>query len=216
MTAGRTIMIVGNGPVADGAAAVIDAADMVIRFNDCRSCGAGGVKTDIVAVCNTGRPALAMLGGGAWKTSAAVRQAGAIWCVRSAEKLQALRPDIERHHPDLNDLCDDYTDGFRAFAKATGRSFRVIPGSVHDSVDTGLKPFHARRYVVPSSGLIVIAEVLANVRLRGDRVVLSGFGHAGWAGHPFAAERRYVDALVATARLSRFDDNFLPAIAQGA
>ena len=82
MTSGRTIMIVGNGLVPDAAAAVIDAADLVIRFNDCR--GAIGGKTDIVAVCNTGRPALAMLGGGRWKASAAVRQASAIWCVRAA------------------------------------------------------------------------------------------------------------------------------------
>ncbi|MEK1931987.1 MAG: Urease operon accessory protein, partial [Pararhizobium sp.] len=75
MAVSRTIVIVGNGPVPQGAASVIDAADLVIRFNDCRSCGAGGEKTDIVAVCNTGRPALAMLGGGRWKSNAAVRQA---------------------------------------------------------------------------------------------------------------------------------------------
>ncbi|MCW0000836.1 Urease operon accessory protein [Pararhizobium sp. YC-54] len=214
MTSSRTIMIVGNGPVPDAAVVIIDAADLVIRFNDCR--GAGEGKTDIVAVCNTGRPALAMLGGGRWKTSAAVRQASAIWCVRAAEKFEMLRPEIERRHPDLDDLCDDYTDGFRAFAKATGRSFHVVPPSTHEEVDAGLNRFDPGEYVVPSSGLIVIAEVLAHWRQPGDRVVLAGFGHAGWEWHPFAAERRYVDDLISKGRLFRLDQNILSAFAQGA
>ncbi|WP_426226895.1 Urease operon accessory protein [Pararhizobium sp. DWP3-4] len=205
MTVGRTVMIVGNGPVQEGAAAVIDAADLVIRFNDCRSCGAGGDKTDIVAVCNTGRPALAMLGGGAWKTNAAVRQASSIWCVRDAEKFQTLRQQLAVTHPDLDDLCDDYTDGFRTFAKATGRTFHTVPASTHEGVDAGLKQFDAGAYVVPSSGLIAIAEVLEHWRQPGDRVVLAGFGHAGWQWHPFAAEKDLVEDYVCQGRLERLD-----------
>lgn len=216
MTASRTIMIVGNGPVPDGGAMVIDGADVVIRFNDCRSCGAGGDRTDIVAVCNTGRPALAMLGGGAWKTSAAVRRVRAIWCVRNAGKFERLRPQLAVTHPDLDDLCDDYTDGFLAFAKATGRAFHTVPASTHERVDAGLKQFDMGAYVVPSSGLIVIAEVLAHWQRPGDRVVLAGFGHAGWEWHPFAAERRYVDDLISKGQLSRLDQTNLPAFAQGA
>lgn len=212
----RTIMIVGNGPVPEGSAAVIDAADLVIRFNDCRSCGVGGYKTDIVAVCNTGRPALSMLGGGQWKTNAAVRQAAQIWCVRDAGKFQTLRPQLAAAHPDLDDLCDDYTDGFRAFAKATGRTFHAVPASTHESVDTALKQFDAWDYVVPSSGLIAIAEVLAHWWRPGDRVVLAGFGHTGWEWHPFAAERRYVDDLISKGQLVRLDQNTISAFAQGA
>ncbi len=216
MTVSRTIMIVGNGQVEPGMAAVIDAADLVIRFNDCRSCGAGGQKTDIVAVCNTGRPAMAMLGGGGWKTNAAVRQAREIWCVRSSEVFEALRPKLAISHPDLDDLCDDYSDGFRAFAKATGRTLHLIPTSTHAAVDANLERFDAGEYVVPSSGLIVIAEVLAHWRRPGDRVILAGFGHAGWEWHPFAAERRYVDEMISKGRLSRLDKETLSAFAEGA
>ncbi|CAN7389726.1 Urease operon accessory protein [Pararhizobium sp. LjRoot238] len=216
MTVSRTIMIVGNGPVPEGAAPVIDAADLVIRFNDCRSCGAGGEKTDIVAVCNTGRPALAMLGGGGWKSNAAVRQAREIWCARAAEKFRELRPEIEKRHPHLDDLCDDYTDGFRAFAEATGRAFHTVPASTHENADAELKRFGPGDYVVPSSGLIVVAEVLAHWCGASDRVVIAGFGHAGWEWHPFAAERRYVDDLISKGRLARLDQNYLSAFAQGA
>ncbi|MCZ4091806.1 Urease operon accessory protein [Sinorhizobium psoraleae] len=200
---GRTITIVGNGDVPEGVAPVIDAADLVIRFNDCRSVGKGGSRTDIVAVCNTGRPALSMLGGGRWKTSEAVRQASEIWSVRSGAKFAAMRADLARTHPDLDDLCDDYTTGFEAFARATGRRHRVIPMETHERLDRDLALFEPAPYVVPSSGLVVIADILSDVVHPGDDVVLAGFGHSGWEWHPFAAERRYVDALVAEGRLRR-------------
>ena len=198
-------MIVGNGEVPDGAAAIIDAADLVIRFNDCRTFGRAGEKTDIVAVCNTGRPAVAMLGGGVWKTSPAVRRAAEIWCARAPEKFEALRPRLRLSHPDLDDLCDDYSSGFRTFATATGRASRILPASVHTAVDAELEKLEAGAYVVPSSGLLVIAAVLSEYRRPGDRIVLAGFGHVGWEGHPFAAERRYVEALIAKGHVVRLE-----------
>ncbi|MBZ7922897.1 Urease operon accessory protein [Ensifer adhaerens] len=203
MSRGRTIMIVGNGDVPDGASTVIDAADLVVRFNDCRSVGSGGHRTDIVAVCNTGRPGLAMLGGGRWKTSAPVRQAREFWCVRSGAKFAAMRAGLAETHPDLDDFCDDYTVGFESFSRSTKRGFRVVPAAVHDQVDHHLAGFSPDPYVVPSSGLIVIADILSNIATGDDDVVLAGFGHIGWQWHPFPAERRYVDALAAGGRLRR-------------
>ena len=208
-------MIVGNGEIPANAASVIDAADLVIRFNDCRSVGAGGMRTDIVAVCNTGRPALSMLGGGQWKTHAAVRQAREIWGVREGETFRSLRPLLAQSHPDLDDFCDDYTAGFCAFAAFTGRGFHVVPATTHHSVNAELAVLEAPPYVVPSSGLIVIAEILANRTGPGDRVVLAGFGHMGWPWHPFSTERRYVDRLVSQARVSRLDNRSPTVLAQG-
>ncbi|WP_430439662.1 Urease operon accessory protein [Shinella sp.] len=199
----RRIAIVGNGPVPDGLAGAIDAADLVIRFNDCRSLGRGGVRTDIVAVCNTGRPALAMLGGGHWKASAAARQAREFWCVRASQMFAAMRPALAVSHPDLDDFCDDYTLGFETFAHATGRRIDVIPSAVHHALDAALAVFDPPSYVVPSSGLIVIAHVLDTVAKAGDRVSIAGFGHEGWQWHPFVAERRWVDAQIAADRLER-------------
>ncbi|HXV29347.1 MAG TPA: Urease operon accessory protein [Sinorhizobium sp.] len=198
---GRIIMIVGNGEVPEGAAAVIDAADLVIRFNDCRSVGRGGAKTDIVAVCNTGRPALSMLGGGRWKTSEPVRQAREIWSVRSGARFAAMRPALAVTHPDLDDFCDDYTAGFESFARATGRKHRVIPAETQERLDRDLSRFGPPPYVAPSSGLVVVADILSRFTSAGDEIVLAGFGHSGWEWHPFAAERRYVDALAAEGRL---------------
>lgn len=208
----RSIAIVGNGSIPEGMAGAIDFADLVIRFNDCRSAGHGGRKTDVVAVCNTGRPALGMLGGGRWKASEPVRQAGEFWCVRASETFAAMRAPLAISHPDLDDFCDDYTIGFETFAHATGRRVSVIPAATHQALDAALSAFDPPPYVVPSSGLIVIAYVLDAIAGEGDRVVIAGFGHEGWEWHPFAAERRWVDAQIAAGRLERLDhQNTSPA-----
>jgi hypothetical protein len=201
----RRIVIVGNGDIPEGLAGVIDSADMVIRFNLCRSAGRGGFKTDVIAACNTGRPALDMLAGGCWKASETVRQAQEIWCVRTSEVFAAMRGALAQSHPDLDDFCDDYTIGFETFAEATGRKLGRIPASVHHAVDAALKAYDPTPYVVPSSGLIVIAHVLENVAEQGDRISIAGFGHQGWQWHPFAAERRWVNALIAAGHLDRLD-----------
>jgi hypothetical protein len=211
---GRIIMIVGNGAVPAGADARIDAADVVIRFNDCRSIGAGGMRTDIVAVCNTGRPARAMLDGDGWRTSDGVRQAREIWSVRDSGKFARMRADLAKTHPDLDDFCDDYTAGFERFSQETGRSHRVIPAVVHEQLDRDLAQFAPEPYVVPSSGMIVIADILSGYAARNDDVVLAGFGHEGWEWHPFAAERRFVDALAAEGRLRRLSSSDVLAGAQ--
>ncbi|UDF28414.1 UNVERIFIED_ORG: glycosyltransferase family 29 protein [Roseateles sp. XES5] len=201
----RRIAIVGNGPIRDGLADAIDSADIVVRFNLCRSAGAGGVRTDIIAVCNTGRPALEMLAGGRWKASETVRQASEIWCVRAPETFAALRAPLSLSHPDLDDFCDDYTSGFETFARVTGRRLCIIPAATHRALDVSLAAFDPVPYVVPSSGLITIAHVLDSIAMEGDTVAIAGFGHEGWEWHPFAAERRWVEAAIAAGRLERLD-----------
>ena len=213
MSSQRSMIIVGNGEIAAGAATVIDAADLVIRFNDCRSMGAGGSRTDVVAVCNTGRPARAMLGSAEWRKSPAVAAASEIWSVRDPGKFAALRAPLAISHPELDDFCDDYTDQFTAFCQATGKRHVVIGQSIHEGVDAALADHDPGSYVVPSSGLIVIAEVMA--RHPDDDIAITGFSHTGWEEHPFAAEKRLVDAYVSRGRLRRLADTNLLSASQG-
>lgn len=214
MSGKRKIMIVGNGEIPAVAAAEIDAGDLVIRFNDCRSAKSPDDRTDVVAVCNTGRPAKAMLGSEAWRTHPAVVSASEIWSVRDPRKFAALRAPLAVSHPELDDFCDDYTEEFVRFCAANGKQHIIIDQSVHDSVDDALKAYEPGDYVVPSSGLIVIAEVLR--RYPDDLVAIAGFGHVGWDGHPFAAEKRLVDAYVSSGRLTRIAENPLASSSQGA
>ncbi|WP_179874226.1 Urease operon accessory protein [Rhizobium sp. L43] len=195
-------------------AGIIDAADFVIRFNDCRSYGAGGSRTDAVAVCNTGRPAKAMLGSPEWRAHPGVVSAGEIWSVRDPETFAAMRAPLAVSHPELDDFCDDYTDAFTAFCADTGKTHVVIDKSVHEAVDASLSAFDPQPYVVPSSGMIVIAEVLE--RYAEAEVSLAGFGHAGWEWHPFAAERQLVDSCIAAGRLTRLGGKMLVSSSHGA
>ena len=201
----RRIMIVGNGDIPDGAAAFIDDSDTVIRFNDCRSFGAGGRKTDVVAVCNTGRPAAAMLTSEDWMFARPLRDCTQIWSVRDPQRFAALRAPILAAHPELDDFCDDYTHQFEALCAATGKRHRIIGGHVHDGVDASLAAFSPDAYVVPSSGMIVIADQLATLA-GDDEIWIAGFSHSGWHGHPFAAEARLVDRYVRAGRLQRVED----------
>ncbi len=207
-------MIVGNGEVGEGIAGIIDAADFVIRFNDCRSYGAGGSRTDAVAVCNTGRPAKAMLGSREWRAHPGVVAAGEIWSVRDPEKFAAMRAPLAVSHPELDDFCDDYTAEFSAFCADTGKTHVVIDKSIHDAVDAAISAFSPAPYVVPSSGMIVIAEVLNTYAAA--EATLAGFGHVGWEWHPFSAERQLVDSYIAAGRLKRLGGETLVSSSQGA
>ncbi|WP_209888536.1 Urease operon accessory protein [Rhizobium leguminosarum] len=207
-------MIVGNGDVGEGMAGVIDAADFVIRFNDCRSYGAGGSRADAVAVCNTGRPAKAMLGSKVWRAHAGVVAASEIWSVRDPEKFAAMRAPLAVSHPELDDFCDDYTDEFTAFCADTGKTHVVIGKAVHEAVDASLSAFAPAPFIVPSSGMIVVAEVLNSYA--DAEVTLAGFGHVGWEWHPFAAERQLVDAYIAAGRLKRLSGETLISSSHGA
>lgn len=207
-------MIVGNGDVGDGGAEIIDAADFVIRFNECRSYGAGGTRTDVVAVCNTGRPGKAMIGSESWRIHPGVIEASEIWGVRDSEKFAAMRAPLSVSHPELDDFCDDYTDQFNDFCVEAGKVHRVIGKRIHDAVDQALSAFSPAPYVVPSSGMIVIGEVLD--RFPDDEVTLAGFGHVGWEWHPFAAEKQLVDSYIAAGRLRRLPGKPLVSSSQGA
>ncbi len=187
---GRRIVIVGNGDMPPGAADVIDVCDYVIRFNDCRSLGAGGSRTDVVAVCNTGRPGQTMCEGRAWRESEGVRRASEIWCVRDPSKFREMEPQIRRGWPELEDFCVDYSAGFAGIARECGKSHLMISREVHDRLDAELKALGADGYVCPSSGLIAISHVLDGLNGEAE-VVIAGFGHQGWSGHPLPPKNNW-------------------------
>ncbi|MGO4436610.1 Urease operon accessory protein [Rhizobium sp. RAF56] len=210
----RTIVIVGNGDVAQSAKEAIEAADLVVRFNDCRSTSTSGLRTHVVAVCNTGRPAKAMLSSPEWRDLAAVQAASEIWSVRDPRFFAGLKASLALSHPELDDFCDDYTDEFAAFAEQTGKRHVVIDQSIHRGVEAALTPYAPEPYVVPSSGMIVIAHALA--KYADAAVAIAGFGHVGWQWHPFAAEKLLLNSYAAAGRLTRLGEPAPVSSSQGA
>jgi hypothetical protein len=45
--------------------------------------------------------------------------------------------------------------------------------------------------------------VIGEVAAAEDMVMLAGFGHHGWSGHPFDAERDLIESYVARGKLRR-------------
>lgn len=208
-------MIIGNGEIETGLEPAIDAAEIVMRFNDCRSVGAGGQKTDIVAVCNTGRPGKRMIEEPGWKDNPSVLAASSIWCVRDPQKFASMRAPLAISYPKLDDFCDDYTDGFAGFCAQSGKALHVIPAATHDQLDRELAAFDPEAYVAPSTGLVALAEILGAFCRSGDRVCLAGFSHRGWEWHPWEAERRWVQDRIAEGRLHRLFENSITRSASG-
>ena len=89
-----------TGAFAPSDASRFDECDIVIRFNDCQSAGEGGLKTDVVAVCNTGRPAYAMIRQRSWRER---------WHLVFAQLQQRVlaRFAVEKQADGFNGLSDD-------------------------------------------------------------------------------------------------------------
>ena len=195
------ILLVGNGPISPDAVSLIDQANFVVRFNDCRSYGELPGPTHAVAVCNTGRSGRSLATSAKWRSHLAIREAREFWCVRNPAKFLELRDSIIDQWPGLADFCDDHTSRFAAYSAALGKNFVVFDHSIHDEVDRNLADFGPPRYVVPSSGMLALHYVLR--RFPDLPVILTGFTHQGWKWHPFSAEKTLVDHYIRLGRVTR-------------
>ncbi len=63
--------------------------------------------------------------------------------------------------------------------------------------------------------MVVIEALLSDPDHADDTIILAGFGHSGWDGHPFDAERRLVDRYIASGRVMRLLPLFASSLAQG-
>ncbi len=197
------IMIVGNGEIGENGRVAAAKADFVIRFNECRSYASSSCRTDVIAVCNTGRPGKRMAEADEWRNLPAVRDTVEIWSARDPALFREMREPLAQTYPELDDFCDDYTDAFDRFCKMSGKQHVVIDRAIHAFADDAISALAPPSYVVPSTGLIAIVETLR--RFPSADIALTGFNHTGWAGHPFSAERQIVDQYVAAGSLTRYD-----------
>ncbi len=189
----KTMYIVGNGPLAGDLAGRIDASDFVVRFNEPKaSIGLSGTRTDILFLCNAGKPMERRLASPAFLDSAIVRGAARI--------VLAYHPSIIRDYFPRPNLLSrvkgrraDWTMATIMALGMRGKSSLVLPRSfyVEGCDELGVPP-EQRSRVFPSTGYFGIFYVLRKFDPRDWTIRLCGFNWAGWKRHSWADEREWV------------------------
>ncbi|MNE85729.1 hypothetical protein D3C80_1827620 [compost metagenome] len=132
-----------------------------------------------------------------------MQAASVIWSVRDPAKFIDMRAALKLSNPELDDFCDDYSDAFSVFAEGGGKRHEVISRDVHERADDFLAAYSPEPYICPSSGLVAILHVLDMAAKDQSQVFITGFTHQGWAGHPFIAEKKLINAFEAEGKLTR-------------
>lgn len=189
----KTMYIVGNGPLASDLAGPINASDFVVRFNEPKaSIGMSGTRTDILFLCNAGKPMERRLNDKTFVDSAIVRSA--------AQIILAYHPSIIRDYfPKPNVLSRlkgrraDWTMATIMALGMRGKATLVLPQSfyVEGCAELGV-PQAQRGSVFPSTGYFGVYYILQKFDPRDWTIFLCGFNWAGWKRHSWADERGWI------------------------
>lgn len=197
----RTVAIVGNGPLAYGLAARIDASDMVIRFNEpAFQPERSGRRTDILFLMNSGKSMQARLSDPDFRRSPFFAGAGRI--------ILPYHPSIiAKYHPKPNPLSRlkgrkaDWTAETVAMCREAGKEVLVLPPEFYEEscADLGIAPAERNR-VFPSSGFLGIRYALEEFARSPEEIALYGFSWQGWKRHAWDKEREWMEARFLQAR----------------
>jgi hypothetical protein len=202
----ESVAIVGNGPVPDGVAEMIDASGVVIRFNEpLQPVERIGARTDILFLMNSGKTMQHRLSDPAFVQSQAFRNARRV--------VLPYHPSIvAKYHPRPNILSRlkgrkaDWTTETLAMLEQAGKEAVVLPAAFYEEScgELGI-PAERRNAVFPSSGFLGIRYALTNFMPPQWKIGICGFGWDGWKRHPWADERRIVASLIECGEISVID-----------
>jgi hypothetical protein len=190
----RRLAIVGNGPVEAGSGPLIDAADLVIRFNAPQGAPERiGTRTDLLMLVNSGKSMRKWLRDPAFLGSPLVRTAHRI--------VLPLHPSIiAAYHPRPNVFSrmigrrTDWT--FRAVDTLgrQGSEVSVLPATLYGQACVELRiGDDRRRTTFPSTGFLGVLHALRAYPAPNWRIEICGFGWRGWKHHDWEAERRWIE-----------------------
>lgn len=205
----KNLVLVGAAPCSIDYTPLIDRADLVLRFNECKQFGGNvGTRTDILCISNMGSPARRYIANRPMLGLAPVRSAR-VWfprhvdvCLDHVSRMIHLDPGLRSQWPDLD--FRDYSDeiirvndlghgGVERFSK------ELNAGLFRSLAERGGPPFFS-----PSTGIFAVARVIGDPAFADHRVHLVGFGFSGWTGHPWRAEQALVANYVWQGRLTYY------------
>ncbi len=189
----KTIFIVGNGPIKDNLSEVVDQSDLVLRFNEPKSSkGMSGAKTDILFVCNSGKPMQRRLSDPGYLNSPIVQGASQVIFAYHPRIIAAYfrQPHLLSR---LKGRRGDWTlQAIDAFG-AVGKSVLILPPRFYTDGCAVLGiPEEARREVFPSTGYFGLTYILQHFDPAEWKIVLCGFSWEGWRRHSWGDERKWV------------------------
>ncbi|KAB0681518.1 hypothetical protein F6X38_05920 [Aureimonas leprariae] len=191
MPAGTGVAIVGNAPETGDHAARIDAADLVVRFNNAPGLGRqAGTRTTHLVLVNHGGQMREWLEDPDFVRRRVVAEAGAF--------LLPFPPKPPEADPSEDGR--DWTGEAAARLRPLGCPVAVLPEPLTREA-AALVRREAGRPAAPSTGYLTAFALLAVTRPEAVRFDVFGFGFAGWEGHAFDAERRWFEAMAAAGRL---------------
>jgi hypothetical protein len=146
-----------------------------------------GARTDILAITNSGSPPVAMLANPSTTFVSAFESATHVLLPRNrwfslAKRIKAGRRPTRAHFIDHSTMISNY-------ARSRGKSVTMIGVRDNMIIERNLAAMQNEPFIMPSTGAIVASYFVRRAK-PSDRVVLAGFSHSGWSGHPWFAERR--------------------------
>lgn len=191
----RTVAIVGNGPADVSAKTAIEAADIVVRFNQALNSTSTGTRTDAQTLMNHDQPRYARPA--RLLNPDVFRAARELWLPIDPEIMNALEGRDPLDEPSqlnwTHSICERH---------GRTKKLHMFPKHIHDDSCRLLAPMLADgARIEPSTGFLTITYAFwCNPAVT---LHLFGFTHQGWDGHPWEAERRAVDQFVAAGRIVR-------------
>jgi len=184
-----SLALVGNAPEAGDRARAIDAAASVVRFNNaCGFGGPAGSRVSVLALVNRGGQARA------WAEDDGFSMRPVI---RLADRILLPFPELAPHEEGAFErVC--WTAPLRS--RLADRPVHVLPHALHARARSLLAP-RSPGIPNPSTGFLVALAILEARAPSLPPIDVYGFGFAGWAGHPWDAERHWFEEARAAERL---------------
>jgi hypothetical protein len=184
----ESIAVVGNGSVSKLQGRKIDRFSFVVRFNRFQNYGISGLKTDAVVFVPTGDSG--RLNASLQNHCGAIDRASQFWISKSPE---IIAEQNKEPIPDGEDdgFRRDWTKEIRA-NHVRERPMLCFDTSIYYDAMIRLRNSGAKNFLEPSTGLLTILYLRKHFDLP---IVLFGFTHEGWYGHPWEAERKLISSL---------------------
>ena len=199
----KRIAIVGNAEVLKDYASFIDSCDIVIRLNlradlPALTHGRLGTKTDILCYAPRGARLVVDDPENEAQLRHFANAADRIWFLGPRWWFRLRAGGIARLLVRDRRLVFDASAATLRILRLEDRQVEYFARGFRQSVANRLRDLDSNTgNTLPSAGMVVIQRVLEDPEFAAHRKYVLGFTFEGWHGHPFAAEKRLVEAYSA-------------------